>query len=616
MKIIYEDHLKTISNINFTLREIDVLSCLRYNRGEKKIAEILDISPRTVESHISNIKMKLTGRSRDQIIDFLESSGKIQHLSDWYSRLLTQASYLNTLQTIRKLSDSRNYKCCFIIQAQNNEYLELVKQIKDDLNSAGIEIVEDQKENDVVTIYVQIGNTELSDSTSDKDIYLLFNKAVDTQDGLKSGHIDFTDYAEYTTNLLYLLQQIMKQEQVNKIIDEFNIESQNIKEIILNSNTVSTSQENIHSLLANNKRTMVGKILISGIILLIITLVYIIFKYNSGVLYNGSPARVTAKEVPILHDDHYLLRPLIADKIENLLSKSDGISNIILVGIGGSGKTILARQYAYKQNASIVWEINAKTAKTTLVSLENLAYALSTNEPEKKDFYKIQKQADNSVKKKMLHAFLQNKVSKHSNWILIYDNVKNLRDIKNYLPRDSKAWGNGKIIITTTDSNIIDNSLLNNYHLLQIPELSKDEKTGLFKKILNIKDMELENEHELERFLNELPPYPSDISQAAHYIKNTGMAYSTYLKHIKTDDKDFTDSQKSTLANISEYTKTRNNIVKLSVQKIISSNKEFRELLLLLSLVDLQNIPKDLLVAYKGEIIANNFLQEMRKFLS
>ena len=346
----------------------------------------------------------------------------------------------------------------------------------------------------------------------------------------------------------------------------------------------------------------------SGIILLIFTSIYIIFKYNN------TPTRITAKEVPILHDDHYLLRPLIANKIENLLNKSNGINNIILVGIGGSGKTILARQYAYRQNASIVWEINAKTAKTTLASFENLAYALCTNELEKKDFYKIQKQEDSSTKKKMLHAFLQNKVSKYSDWILIYDNVKNLRDIKNYLPRDPKAWGNGKIIITTTNSNIIDNSLLNDYHLLQIPELSKDEKINLFKQIINIKDMKSENEHELENFLNELPPFPSDISQAAHYIKNTGMAYSTYLTHIKTDDKNFIDSQKSTLDNISEYTKTRSNIVRLSVKKIISANEEFRELLLLLSLVDLQNIPKDLLVAYKGEIIVNNFLQEMRKF--
>lgn len=52
MKVIYENHLKTISGIHFTSREIDVLSCLRYNRGEKKIAEMLDISPRTVEIHI------------------------------------------------------------------------------------------------------------------------------------------------------------------------------------------------------------------------------------------------------------------------------------------------------------------------------------------------------------------------------------------------------------------------------------------------------------------------------------------------------------------------------------------------------------------------------------
>ena len=65
-----DKQLSEISNTSFTKREIDVLSCLLHNRGEKKIAEILSISHRTVETHISNIKMKLSGRSRDQIIDF------------------------------------------------------------------------------------------------------------------------------------------------------------------------------------------------------------------------------------------------------------------------------------------------------------------------------------------------------------------------------------------------------------------------------------------------------------------------------------------------------------------------------------------------------------------
>ena len=169
MKVIYENHLKTISGIHFTSREIDVLSCLRYNRGEKKIAEMLDISPRTVETHISNIKMKLSGRSRDQIIDFLESSGKTKYLSDWYSHLLTQASYINTLKAIRKLSDNQSHKCCFIIQTQNNEFLGLVKQIKDDLNFAGITITEKQKDN--INIYVQESEVKISDNNSDRNMF-------------------------------------------------------------------------------------------------------------------------------------------------------------------------------------------------------------------------------------------------------------------------------------------------------------------------------------------------------------------------------------------------------------------------------------------------------------
>ena len=34
---------------------------------------------------------------------------------------------------------------------------------------------------------------------------------------------------------------------------------------------------------------------------------------------------------------------------------------VALVGLGGSGKTTLAHQYANKQKANIVWEINAES---------------------------------------------------------------------------------------------------------------------------------------------------------------------------------------------------------------------------------------------------------------
>ena len=90
MNNIENDKLHTISNIRFTARESEVLACLLFNRKEKKIAEILSISPRTIESHIANIKMKLSGCSKEQIIDFLEVSDKVNDLRNIYSKLLIQ----------------------------------------------------------------------------------------------------------------------------------------------------------------------------------------------------------------------------------------------------------------------------------------------------------------------------------------------------------------------------------------------------------------------------------------------------------------------------------------------------------------------------------------------
>ena len=103
-----------ISDIRFTSREIDVLACLLHNRTEKKIAEILSISPRTVETHIANMKMKLSGASKDQIIDFLELSDKVPDLKNIYSKLLIHNLFLRKLKEIKYLLNSKQYNCSII----------------------------------------------------------------------------------------------------------------------------------------------------------------------------------------------------------------------------------------------------------------------------------------------------------------------------------------------------------------------------------------------------------------------------------------------------------------------------------------------------------------------
>lgn len=74
MDVFYEVYLnyqfnKKIS-IKLTTREKQCLTLLLNNFSAKKIANILDISPRTVEYHFSNIKGKFFAHSKKEIIDY------------------------------------------------------------------------------------------------------------------------------------------------------------------------------------------------------------------------------------------------------------------------------------------------------------------------------------------------------------------------------------------------------------------------------------------------------------------------------------------------------------------------------------------------------------------
>ena len=66
--------ISQINSIIFTPREIDIISCIIHVRGVKKIASILNISPRTVEGYIKNISMKISSNSQEGIKDFVEKS--------------------------------------------------------------------------------------------------------------------------------------------------------------------------------------------------------------------------------------------------------------------------------------------------------------------------------------------------------------------------------------------------------------------------------------------------------------------------------------------------------------------------------------------------------------
>ena len=210
---------------------MDVLACLLHNRKEKKIAEILSISPRTVETHIANIKMKLSGCTKEQIIDFLEISNKAADLKNIYSKLLIQSLFLRKLKEIKYLLNSKQHNCYIINQSQNKDNLLLIKK---SLINAGI-IINDTN-NSLVGIYIQDKEINFYPIESKKVIYIVFN--LEDQIKIQTPHeyINFTNNSDYELNILKLLLKITQKSEINTIIDTFNRESQNINDGFFNSN--------------------------------------------------------------------------------------------------------------------------------------------------------------------------------------------------------------------------------------------------------------------------------------------------------------------------------------------------------------------------------------------
>lgn len=311
----------------------------------------------------------------------------------------------------------------------------------------------------------------------------------------------------------------------------------------------------------------------------------------------------------------FLNRPKIINSIKNNFVKSKNIQVVALAGIGGVGKTTLARQYCQLQNVDIIWEINAETYNKVIHSFENLSQALAKNESERKllnEFNLIKNTKDRTEK---ILFFIKEKLKNNSNWILIYDNVENFSSLKSFFPIDPKVWENGNVLVTTRDSNIGNNGCVDK--VVYIDKLNSKEALDLFSLIMEHGNRPLltkNQKEEAQKFLEKIPPFPLDVACATYYLKSTNIYYSEYINKIHKNDFLFEKLQKEILSEAVEYDTTRNQIVQVSLEKIIGINKEFEELLIFISLLDSQDIPRVLLEQIKDKVTVDSFIYNLKKY--
>lgn len=607
-KEIYNRELNLIEGIKFTYREIDIIACILHNRGEKKIASLLLISPRTVNTHIHNIMLKLGHNSREYVIDFVEKSGKIQIVRQYYLQLLIHSSFKNQLIKIGKINKEIGVTCGISYQQISVEEKEILDQLKESLNLANIILTVSKNKEEIKSSLCVLTYRSIHNSTKDTPIIIILKKNNNFIYD-ESTYLDFSDPEQYYFVIFKLLKKIINKNSVEELIQEFNKEYQAI------NNSFQTKTPETEKLIgysfSKNKLIKKNLIIVVSFILVISWIIASQFLIENKTI-NLDQIII---DLPLPHKKTLLTRQSIFSEMEEKLTNNNGIRTVALVGAGGSGKTTIARRYARDQKTALIWEINCETSDSIISSFKQLAHSLCKTEKENQQLTTILQIKNDQEMEKKLFIFLTKKIKFYPNWIIIYNNVKTFNDIQQYFPYDQNVWGNGRVIITTTDHNIVNNHYILAENIIHVGILNKEEKLELFNKIIcDDKNYNNDQQSMIIKFLEKIPPFPLDVSLAASYIKEIKSSYTEYLQYITEPNEGFITVQKSILNDISEYKKTRYDIVALSVKHVIESHPDFVDLLLLICLINSEDIPKDLLIKYKDNIIVNQFIHESKKF--
>ncbi len=594
--------IQIISGKKFTLREVDIISCIINGRTSKKtIAQTLSISPRTVNTHTRNILLKLECSSWENIREFIEKSDSLLLLRKHYILLLMDLKFEQLLQSLSSLIKKPLSVC--LVQCEQAETFLLSSKIEHFLHTVGIQT------------YLQNQDGVLPIGISEHAKVILLGNTPEPSEEVTNGiYINCQSYENDYLLVLDILKKILDDRHADKLLREFVGYSNGIQgfgdDMPNPQRRIDKESEQSHSVLRRfwnkNKKTLI----ILGIFIAMGFFLSLFFPFRGNIFLSISPVR---SDFVIPLESILLQRPDLIESIEDKLSTGKGIAKVGLVGMGGVGKTTAARLMGRTYKGPVVWEINAETPLSLRNSFNDLAYALARTMAQKEDLNFIQNISNQDEKDKQILSFVKARLKEYPHWLLIYDNIESLQDIQMYLPEDPLVWGEGNVIVTTRNINIKDSFYVQSNHIVHLKELNPSETYFLLTRILyGSRSLSQEEKKEAILFLKNIPSFPLDVSVAANYIKNTHIAYGEYLKRMRQQN--FHLEQEALLKEVSHDIKTRYGIIALSIQHIVESNKDFTELLLMASLMDSIDIPKEMLEAHSSKFTVDKFMHQLNKY--
>ena len=594
---------------HLTERELDILACLYSGKAAKKSALMLNLRLTTVKTHIYNVMQKLGKHSRASIIDLVEKEKYGDFLRTRYKRLLKRYEFTTLCHAVGQKMAAQKRVCQIVCPATV-----LFESLRQDLRCLGIRVVAKRQSNlsTVSTVTIVMGTQE-----GQNNRFSVFETGIIVYRG-DYYHL-FWDVAEVVIPHPAVQEArasfetlfpapLSFEEQVDKrVFEQVRLFEKKVVALLMNP-VQNPSRLIIWYAIKKLRYVFLGLFIMGCVVFPVL---------QETRLWTGSSVLVRSA-LPLPVDAYLLTRPELMTKITKAFQKkgsTTGIQTVVLVGMGGMGKTILARQYARQQNVPVVFEMSTQDPQTLLSSFSSLARALAKTPTERKEIDVWKTISDAKDYRNNVIPFVARKLNEKKAkipWLLVFDNVNHFADLEPFFPHDSHLWGRGHVLMTTRNETITCRDHINPDQVVTMTPLTVDERLTLFQKVLQ-RSLTARQQKETWAFLSKLPPFPLDITIAAHSIRRTRMGYAAYLQYLNEMRSEFDVCQHTFLAAVTRYDQTRYGIISGAVKQIISEEPAFVPLLWMISHLGQRPIPKELLVRLADPLVVDRFIEALSR---
>ncbi|KAH6608264.1 hypothetical protein Trco_004577 [Trichoderma cornu-damae] len=298
--------------------------------------------------------------------------------------------------------------------------------------------------------------------------------------------------------------------------------------------------------------------------------------------------------IPYPRNEDVVYRQDLVNKLDTILPRGSKFYSAALWGLGGSGKTQIALDYAYRRcddpECGVFW-IHADSEATFIHDYKTIAERLG-----------IEKTADGED----LLCAVRNGIEAHPPWVLILDNADNLELFGVDTPADgtkSRLYEHlpkgpmGTVLWTSRDARIA-GTLVGPTRAVEVSAMAYGEAMTLLETTRNAKAGS-EELGDAEMLLKELELFPLAISQAGAYMRRMSLTATGYLSLLEESKRRW-DTLKKTEFDRHRRREMPNSVLEtwtVSMERIQSENITAYHVLHTIAYLDNQNLSHELIVA-------------------